>query len=165
MRVAVFLTTGRDAAVDLLRRVRRHHPDARLVAFANDEDRAALQRAAPEVEFRRDKPPGGRAAFVRALRAERFDRAAVAWHGGERFQPLRVVALLLGAPVLVVDERGREQVVRLGRPWTWLPHLLRRGLRTDALQYARLAAACYRVTVGALIAAVWLPLRLLATRR
>lgn len=164
MKVAVFLTCERAAALELLAAVCARWLDATVVAFANDEDRAALQAAAPGIEFRRDKPPGGRLQFVRALRGERFDRAVVAWHGGERFQPLRVVALAIGCPVLAIDERGRERSVGWWRPWSWLPHLVRRGLRADALQVARAAAAVYRATVGLLLSIVWLPLRALLPR-
>ncbi|HEX5050615.1 MAG TPA: hypothetical protein VFZ65_02475 [Planctomycetota bacterium] len=159
MKVAAFLTAERAAATALLAAWRARWPDARFTAFANDEDRAALQAGAPGVEFRRDKPPGGKLAFVRALRREGFSQVLVAWHGGERVLPLRVAALLLGCPVLAVDERGRERAVALRRPWTWMPHLLRRAVRTDALQFARLAAAGYRCTLGVLVAVVWLPLR------
>ncbi|MBL8750984.1 MAG: hypothetical protein JNK78_17625 [Planctomycetes bacterium] len=164
MRVALFLTADRAGASALLAAARARWPGATFVAFANDEDRAALQMAAPGIEFRRDKPAGGKAAFVKSLRAERFDHVVVAWHGGERVQPLRVVALLLGAPVLVRDERGRETTVAWWQPWRWGPHLLRRAARTDALQFARAAAAAYRATVGALVAVVWIPLRLLIAR-
>ncbi|MEO6595473.1 MAG: hypothetical protein ABIP94_12035 [Planctomycetota bacterium] len=159
MRVAAFLTADRTAAISLLAAWRVLWPQAEFVVFANDEDRATLQASAPGVEFRRDKPPTGKLAFVRALRREGFSQVAVAWHGGERILPLRVVALLLGCPVLAVDERGRERAVGLWRPWTWLPHLLRRAACTDALQYSRLAAAGYRCSVGLLVAMVRLPLR------
>ncbi|MBL8749757.1 MAG: hypothetical protein JNK78_11400, partial [Planctomycetes bacterium] len=50
------------------------------------------------------------------------------------------------------------------QPWRWGPHLLRRAARTDALQFARFAAAMYRSTLGALIAVFWIPLRLLIAR-
>lgn len=164
MKVAVFFTCERAAAAALLQQLRERWPDAHVVAYANDEDREPLARCHPAVEFRRDKPAGGKAAFVKALRAAGFDRVVVAWHGGERFQPLRLVALLLDRPVLAVDERGRERVVALWRPWTWGPHLLRRGLTADPLFVARCAAACYRATIGLVLAVVWLPLRLLLAR-
>jgi len=164
-RIAVFLTTERQAAGELLATCRRRWPDATIVAFANDDDRAALQAAAPGLEVRRDKPPGGKVAFVRALRRERFDLAVAAWHGGERLQPLRTVALLLGCPALVVDERGRETTLVWWQPWRWAPHLFRRALRTDALQFARAVAAVYRATLGLVVSCVWLPLRLVMPRR
>lgn len=159
-KVAVFLTTERAAAIELLATCRRRWPDAALVAFANDEDRAALQAVAPpNVAFRRDKPPGGKVAFVRALRDERFDRVVTAWHGGERLQPLRVVALLLGRAANVFDERGRETELGWWQPWRWGPHLVRRALRTDALTFARAVAVVWRATIGLAIACVWLPIR------
>lgn len=164
-KIAVFLTTERAAAVELLAACCRRWPEATLVAFANDDDRAALQATAPGVEFRRDKPPGGKVAFVRALRAERFDRAVAAWHGGERLQPLRVVAALLGCPVVVFDERGRETEFGWWQPWRWAPHSVRRAMRTDALQLARAAAAVWRATFGLVISFVWLPIRLRIPRR
>jgi hypothetical protein len=164
MKIALFATTERPAAGELVGTVRARWPDASLVVFANDQDRAALQAAAPGVAFRRDKPPGGKVSFVKALRAERFDLVVVAWHGGERIQPLRVVALLIGCRALVFDERGRERMVAWWQPWRWGAHLLRRGLRADALQVARAAAMVYRWTLGAVLALVWLPLRALLGR-
>lgn len=164
MKIALFLTTGRQAARELLTMVRTRWPSATVVAFANDEDRSVLQRAAPGVEIRRDKPPGGKWAFVRGLRGERFDLAVAAWHGGERLQPLRVAAMLLGCPLLAIDERGKERRLAWWQPWRWGMHLARRALRTDALQLARGAAAAYRATCGALIAIVWLPVRLVLAR-
>ncbi len=164
MKVAVFLTAERDAAVALLASCRARWPAAALVAFANDEDRVWIGDRSPGVELRRDKPPGGKLRFVRALRAERFDQVAVAWHGGERFQPLRLVALLLGAPTLAVDDRGRERRVVWWQPWTWAGHAARRVLKADPLAVARGLAASYRATLGALLAVFWLPLRLLLVR-
>ena len=164
-RVAIFLTTDSLAAGELLGTCRARWPDATLVVFANDEDRAALAGTAPHSEFRRDKPPGGKLAFVRSLRAERFDAAVAAWHGGERLQPLRLVVLLLGCPAVVFDERNRETAVAWWQPWRWGPHLLRRAVRTDALQFARLAAVIYRGTIGLAVACVWLPVRARLPRR
>lgn len=159
MKVAVFLTADRAAAAELLAAWRARWPDATMVAFANDEDRSALQATAPDIQFRRDKAPGGKVQFLRALRAERFDLALAAWHGGERLQPLRIVALLLGCPAIVIDERGRERPMAWWQPWRWGLHLLRRCGRADALQAARFAAWLYRMTVGACIGVVWIPLR------
>ncbi len=164
MKVAVFLTADRQAADQLLTRVRFDWPDAVIVGFANDEDRQWLAARHAGVELRRDKPPGGKLAFVQALRRETFDRVVVAWFGGERFQPLRLVALALGCPVSAIDDRDRQRAVTWWQPWTWGPHLLRRGLRADPLHLARLAAACYRATIGLVLALVWLPLRLLLLR-
>lgn len=164
MRLAVFLTAEREAADRLLARVRADWPDAAVVALANDEDREWLAARHAGVELRRDKPAGGKLAFVKAMRRESFDLVVVAWHGGERLQPLRLVALALGSPVRVSDERGRLRAVAWWQPWTWAPHLLRRGLGADPLHVARLGAACYRATLGLLLAIVWLPLRLLLAR-
>lgn len=164
MKVALFLTAPRAAADELLQRSRARWPDATLVAFANDEDREWLAARHPDAELRRDKPPGGKVAFVRALRREAFDRVVVAWHGGERFQPLRLVALALGRPVHAFDERARERRVVWWQPWTFGPHLLRRGVALDPLQVARWLAAGYRATIGLLLALLLLPLRLLLAR-
>jgi hypothetical protein len=165
VKVALFLTTTRAAADALLQQARTRWPDAAVIAFANDEDRDWLSSRHPGIELCRDKPPGGKLAFVRALRRQAFDRIVVAWHGGERLQPLRLVALLLGRPALAIDERGREWSAAWWQPWTWLPHLLRRGVTAEPLLVARLLAACYRATIGLAIALAWLPLRLLWQRR
>jgi len=157
VRIALFATTEAPQALALLAHVRRRHPGAAIAAFVRDEHRVELAQALQGCDVRRDKPAGGRVAFVRALRRERFDLAVVAWHGGERLQPLRLVALLCGArAVVAVDETMRERQVALLRPWTWAGHALRRLARVRAVTWLCAAAACYRVTFGALVAALWL---------
>ena len=159
MKIAAFLTADRAGAAALLAACRSRHPGAQVVAFANDDDRPALAAAHPGIEFRRDKPPGGRVRFLRSLRAEGFDLAVASWHGGERFQPMRIVALFAGCAALVTDERGRERRVAWWQPWTWGAHLMGRAVRADALQIARVAAWVYRSTLGAAIAVVLVPAR------
>ena len=155
MRIALFLTAERAGAVELARRVREQYSDAEIEAFVRDEDRDVLAPHLDGCAIRRDKPAGGKVAFVRGLRRERFDLLIVAWYGGERFQPLRLVALIAGARrVRAVDERGREGHVAWYLPWTWIGHVLRRSSRLDALTVLRGGAACYRLTIGALIAAI-----------
>jgi hypothetical protein len=157
MKIALFATTEAAPALALLAHVRQRHPGAAIAAFVRDEHRDELAPALHGCDVRRDKPAGGRAAFVRALRRERFDLAVVAWHGGERFQPLRLVALVCGArAVVAVDEAMRERQVALLRPWTWAGHALRRLAQVRAVTLLRAAAACYRATIGAVVAAVWL---------
>jgi hypothetical protein len=126
-----------------------------LVVFARDEDRAAVLAALPGADVRRDKPAGGKLAFVRRLRAEKFDLAVVAWQGGERIQPMKIAALLIGARrTIVVDRRGRRSEVRWLLPWTWFGPALRAGLATDPVLVVAAVCACYRATVGLLVGAL-----------
>jgi len=155
MRIAVFVTTDASAGAALLQDVRARHRDAAIVAFVNDDDRRALAPALAGLEVRRDKPVGGKLAFVRALRRERFDLLVVAWHGGERVLPLRLVALLAGAGRVVArDERGRERDVSLVRPWTWAGHAARRLAAIKITTLLRAAAASYRWSIGLVVAGV-----------
>ncbi|MGE3174341.1 MAG: hypothetical protein AB7O97_17055 [Planctomycetota bacterium] len=164
MRVALFLTAELEPALALARRVRAEHAEAALVCFVRDEHREAVAAALPGVELRRDKPAGGKAAFVRALRRERFDLLVVAWHGGARFQPLRLVALVCGASrVVAVDERGKQMPVRWLAPQTWGGHAVRRLSATKAITALRLLAFAYRWTVGAAVAMVLLAPTLVRT--
>ncbi len=159
MKFVVLLTTDRERADRMLARVCGDAQVTTIVAFANDDDRDWLAARHARAELRRDKPPGGKVAFVRALRREGFARCVVAWHGGERFSPLRLVALALGCPVQVVDDRDRVLTVSWWQPWTWAGHLLRRGITADPLFVARCLAGCYRATIGLFVALVWLPVR------
>ncbi len=157
MKIGLFLTTDLGAALELLARVRREAPDAQLAVFVKDDHRDDLAWALHGCEVRRDKPLGGKLAFVRALRRERFDRLIVAWHGGERFQPLRLVALWCGArEVVAIDEHGQERVVRWYAPQTWVAHAVRRLQRARAATLLRLAARAYRLTIGVVVASVLL---------
>jgi hypothetical protein len=134
--------------------------------FVRDEHRAPLAADLEHCDVRRDKPAGGKVAFVRALRRERFDLLVVAWHGGERPQPLRFVALFAGArQVIAVDEFGREHRVVWWQPWTWGLHALRRLSEIKAATVARWVAALYRATVGLAVAVVALSLFALLRRR
>jgi hypothetical protein len=166
VKLALFLTTELGPARVLLDRVLDRHPDEVPSVFVRDEHRAPLAGDLEHCDVRRDKPAGGKVAFVRALRRERFDRLIVAWHGGERPQPLRLVALFAGArQVIAVDEFGRERVVVWWQPWTWGLHALRRASEVKAATVARWLAACYRATVGFVLAAVALSLFACTHRR
>ena len=155
MKCALFLTTEAGPALRLLAQLRREFPGEALVVFVRDDHRDELAAALAGCDVRRDKAVGGKVAFVRALRKERFDRIVVAWHDGERFQPLRLVALLGGArQVVAIDERGREWVVRWHAPWTWIGHALRRLSHLRAVTVLRVVAGCYRATVGVAFAVV-----------
>jgi hypothetical protein len=157
MRVALFLTTELAGAMALVGRVRQQFPGATVTAFVRDEHREALAPLLTECDVRRDKPAGGKLQFVRALRRERFDAAVVAWHGGERLQPLRLVALVCGARrVVAVDERWVERDVCWYRPWTWAGHALRRLAHSKPMAVLRLGAAVYRCTIGLAVAVILL---------
>lgn len=155
MKIALFLTTERGPAVALAKRIQEQHADAALSVFVRDEDRGLVADACPAAAIRRDKPGGSKQAFVAELRRDRFDLLVVAWHGGERPQPLRLVALFAGARrVLAIDEKGREFRVAWYLPWTWGIHALRRLSQLDAWALLRAGAACYRATLGMAVAAV-----------
>jgi hypothetical protein len=152
VRIALFLTTELGPARVLLDKVLDRHEGEVPSVFVRDEHCAPLAADLEHCDVRRDKPAGGKVAFVRALRRERFDLLLVAWHGGERFQPLRFVALFAGArQVIAVDEFGRERVVVWWQPWTWGLHALRRATEVKAASVARWIAALYRATVGLLV--------------
>ena len=155
MKVALFLTTERGPAVALAKRVHEQHPNADLSIFVRDEDRSLMADTFPDAEIRRDKPAGSKKAFVAALRRERFDHLVVAWYGGERPQPLRLVAMFAGARrVLAVDETGREFRVAWYLPWTWGIHTARRLAKMDTWALLRACGAFYRATLGLVVASV-----------
>lgn len=153
MKVALFLTTELEPARALAQQVRRDHAEATVHVYVRDEQREPLAAELAGWDVRRDKPAGGRLRFVRALRRERYDRVVVAWHGGERWLPLRLLAPFVGArQVLAGDERGRWRTVRWHAPWTWAGHVARRAAGVKVLTVLRVVATCYRRTLGALIA-------------
>lgn len=152
MKAALFLTAAADPARQLLAELRRDHPDAAWQVYLDDELRRALADVLAGWDVRRDKPRGGRVAFVRALRAERLDLAVVAWQGGERFLPMKLVVLLAGArQTVAVDRRGRRRRVCWWQPWTWAVPLTAAALGLDPLVAARAVAAVYRGTLGLLL--------------
>lgn len=157
MKAAMMLTTSGPQALTLARRLREGLPDAQWTAFVRDDDRELLLPVLQGCVLRSDKPRGSKLAFLRALRSERFDVAFVAWHGGERPQPLKVAALACGASDLsAIDEAGRAFAVRWWAPWTWGAHAVRRLAQTSVLRALRFVASCYRATAGRVIAAVFL---------
>ena len=157
MKAAMLLTTDLGPALVLAKRLREGLPQAKWTAYVRDEDRERLLPALVGCVIRSDKPRGSKIAFLRALRAERFDVMFVAWHGGERSCPLRGAALLAGAKDLVsIDERGRSRSVQWWAPWTWSEHLVRRMSQLRVLRVMRFCASMYRVTIGRAIHAVLL---------
>lgn len=147
---ALLLLSTNDAATarELLRSWRSRHQDCRWTVVVRDDDRGPLAAELAGLDVRRDKPAGGKWAFVQALRAERFDLLVVAWHGGERFQPLRLAALFCGARrLVVVDDRGREFAGGLLQSGCWR-HGLRRLAGLQAIAIVRGLAAVYRSTLG-----------------
>lgn len=171
MKAAMMLTTDFGPALVLAKRLREGLPNAQWTAYVRDDDREHLLPALTGCAVRSDKPRGSKVAFLRALRAERFDVAFVAWHGGERPCPLRFAALFVAArDVVAIDERGRLFSVQWWSPWTWSEHLVRRLSQLRVLRMLRFCASAYRATVGrALYSLVLLPevarQRLLAQKR
>ncbi len=159
MKAAMMLTTDLGPALVLARRLREGLPNAQWTAFVRDDDREQLLPALSGCVVRSDKPRGSKVAFLRSLRAEGFDVAFVAWHGGERPCPLRAAALLAGArDVVAIDERGRSFSVQWWAPWTWSEHFVRRLGQLRVLRVLRFCASAYRATVGcALYSLVLLP--------
>jgi hypothetical protein len=155
MRVICFVTppAGQPAA-GLIEAFRARVPaGAAVTVVAGNVDRIAAAAGFPGCEVLPDKPAGAKGAFVRELRRRRYDLALVAWTGGERIRPMRVVALVAGARrVLVLDERGRWFEAGWSRPWSLSGHALRRlgGMKFDDLLW--LLAAVYRWTIGLALA-------------
>ena len=162
----MMLTTDGPRALALAKKLRSELPNARWTAFVRDDDRELLLPVLAGCEVRRDKPHGSKVRFLRALRSEKYDYMVVAWHGGERAQPLRAVALLSGAKdTVAVDDRGRHFAVRWWAPWTWAEHFVRRLGQASVLRLLRLCSNVYRATVGRVIATAVLAPEWLRVRR
>lgn len=152
MKAAMMLTTDGPAALALAQKLRSELPNARWTAYVRDDDRELLLPVLAGCDVRRDKPQGSKLQFLRALRAEQFDLVVVAWHGGERFPPLRAAALFAGATdAVAVDERGRHFAVRWWAPWTWAEHFVRRLGQAKLLRLLRLCASLWRQSGGRLV--------------
>jgi len=166
MKAAMMLTTDLGPARVLAMRLREGLPNAQWTAFVRDDDREQLLPLLSGCVVRSDKPRGSKLGFLRALRAERFDVAFVAWHGGERPSPLRAAALLTGARDLVaIDERGRSFSVQWFAPWTWSEHFVRRLSQLRVLRVLRLCASAYRSTIGRALYGVMLLPEIVRQRR
>ncbi len=162
LKAAVFLTTRPEAGVELLDRLTAEHGDARWSVFVRDDDRGELEGRLQGMDVRRDKAPGGRLAFLKALRRERFDLLVVAWHGGDRSYPLKLAAPFCGARRTVgIDERGRAVPFSLLWPVPMLIHLVRRPFtsKPDPARLARIPLALYRRTIGLVLGGSWVLLR------
>jgi hypothetical protein len=154
-KIAVFLTTEVAQARLMLGRLLDRHPDAIVVVYVGVDARWLLSRDLEYCVVRPDKPVGGKANFVRGLRAEKFDLLYVAWHGGARPQPLRLVALLAGAArTIAIDEFDKQFEVGLLRPNTWLLHAARRATSIRLVGVARIISTVYRCTIGGAVAVV-----------
>lgn len=166
MKAAMMLTTDGSQALALAKKLLAELPNARWTAFVRDDDRELLLPVLEGCDVRRDKPQGSKLRYMRALRREAFDLVVVAWHGGERFSPLRVAALLSGAKdVVAVDDRGRHVAVRWWAPWTWAEHFVRRLGQAKLLRVLRLLATIWRATVGRLVRTAVLAPEVVRVRR
>ena len=155
MKVICFLTPAAAQDAPALFALYRARAGAAAVVtvVAGDADRVRLQREFAGCEVVPDKPAGGKLAFVRELRRQRFDLAMVAWTGGDTFQPMRLVALLAGARrAEVLDERGRWFEARWSGPWPLCRHALRRLAAARSETFLCALAAVYRWSIGLLLA-------------
>lgn len=166
MKAAMMLTTESEEALAMARRLRAGMPDADWTAFVRDDDRETLLPALIGCRICSDKPRGSKLSFLRDLRAQRFDVVFVAWHGGERPQPLKLVALCMGAKdVIACDVGGRSFSVRWWAPWTWAEHALRRLGQLRVLRALRVCASLYRATLGRVVEALALVPEMLRSSR
>ena len=157
MKAAWFLTADAAVAPALLASWRARHPDARWIVYVRDDLQKTMARELQGCEVRRDKAGRSRLAMLQELRRERFDLAVVAWQGGERREPLKLAAWLVGAGrTVAVDEQNREIALCWWWPWRALWHGVRRLRDVKALSLARAFCACYRATVGWLLGSLWL---------
>ncbi|HEX6810812.1 MAG TPA: hypothetical protein VF384_04230 [Planctomycetota bacterium] len=155
MNAIFFLTPARgdDAATLFVAFRARAGAEASVTVVAGDADRAWLPDEFAGCTVVPDKPTGGKLAFVRELRRRRFDKALVAWTGGDWFQPMRLVALMIGAQrVEILDDRGRWFAARWSAPWPLLRHALRRLPQTKADTILRAFGALYRWSIGLVLA-------------
>lgn len=166
MKAAMVLTAEPDQAFSVARQLREGMPEASWLAFVRDDDREALLPALVGCRICSDKPRGSKLAFLRDLRRQRIDVAFVAWHGGERPQPMKLAILFVGAKdVTAIDETGRAFAVQWWAPWTWGGHAIRRLGQMRVLRVLRLFASTYRRTLGALARAVVLLPEMVRLRR
>ncbi len=157
-RCGVFLTAPTEQARGLIERARVAHPDAELVAYYRATDRAQLGDALDHVRAVDDKPRGSRLAFLRAIRAERFAVAYVAWTGANCYDRMKVVALLSGARHLIAVDAGGQPMPLRGmgllrlRRVRWRPAFA--APQSTAL--SSVLILLYKWTLGLLLGAAWI---------
>ncbi len=152
--VLVVLSAPAADARPILADVRARWSTARLTVLLRQSQEAALADLLAGIEVLHDKPQRGTLAFLRALRARRFDHGVVAWTGAFNHWPAKV-AFLLARVRARVAHTGRTLVPV--RPTTVAAHLFHRAKHAEHASFgmpppipwpmaALLAAA--RATVG-----------------
>lgn len=166
MKAAMVLTSEPEQALSVARQLREGMPEASWLAFVRDDDREVLLPALVGCRICSDKPRGSKLAFLMELRRQRLDVAFVAWHGGDRPQPMKLAILFSGAAdVMAIDETGRAFAVKWWAPWTWCGHAIRRLGQMPVLRVLRLFASMYRLSVGSALRMVVLLPELVRLRR
>lgn len=163
--VRIFASAPAEAAREPLVALLREHGGSLPVIYLRDRDRKGLAEALRGHDLRSDKPPGGRLAFVRALRAEGGELAVALWLGHDEYWPAKALFLLARARRKVaVTERGVLEV-RLSAALALAAHAVWRRKHRVPSPYGRgglLRAAlrwAYRETFGRVLGAVLTVLR------
>jgi hypothetical protein len=135
LRSALILQTGGAAllagAVDLLR---RQYPHLRLTVLLQREKSDGVP-VLPEVEYLENVGP--KPAFVRCLRARRFDAVFVLYTNEPGYWKLKLLPFLVGASrLLAFDEELGLLSIRLSGPF--VRHLLRRAADSSWIAPERL---------------------------
>lgn len=123
-RAVIFLTCPEEYARAMLRSVRMRWGGHRCTVYLRDAYREALAAELEGMELHRDKPSGGRLRFLKALRAQRFDLAVMAWQGDPAYNRMKVVGLLCGAKERhVYNENLDSFTIESGENPIWLQHV------------------------------------------
>lgn len=160
-RGAVFLTAPPALAGQILADVRRRHPTVAWTVYYRASESAELDAALRGVDARSDKPAGSKLAFLRQLRAQRFDLAVIAWTGHHHYDRMKVVGLLCGARRAIAYDEHLEAFAVGGAGTAWLRHARwRPSLGGETSAWLVPLRAAYRWTLGSLLGGTWMLARL-----
>jgi len=160
-RAALFLSGPAERAVPVIERARAEHPDAEWTVVVRGRDARWLSTVLVGTETVDDKPAGGKVAFLKGLRARRFDVVLVWFSDESSYDPVKLVGFFAGG-------RTRRWITADDSGALTFAGALRRLLRTKGWRrefgqrVLGVVFACYRNTLGRPVGAL---LRARAGRR
>jgi hypothetical protein len=169
-RVLVVLSGQPAETRAILASARARFPDAEVTVVLRAPCRDALEDLLAGAHVVDDKPAGRRAAFVAALRRERFDHGVVAWTGSWSHWPSKVAfALARVTRREIATERGTVPfgTAAIVRHLAWrakAPIHPTAGMPAGIPWPIALCLAAFRATLGRLLGPLVVAVRAVAQR-
>lgn len=123
-RGVIFLTAPLELSRRVLEHVTARFPGTDWTVYHRADQTGGLADLLDGLEAHVDKPAGSKWAFLRGIRAGRYDLAVVVWGGHKSYDRMKLVAMCSGArQILVYNENVDSFAIESGPDPVWLQHV------------------------------------------